>query len=349
MTSASVDMFTASSIMVLLLLASIYGVTEVAEIYGGRNPDVLLERSQEVARYILLSPGEPAGWGVKTSITPMRFGLAEEGSERTYCLDIDKVSRLYNRSLYALSYTEIWEALGVDDLSFRIELEPLFNVSLTLSSTEDLGDETLYTFHIHTSMEGLPLEAELRCYLVVRDYLDSKDSSTDESGEAEVSFRLPNDFNGSALLVALARTGTPIHSFGVLHFSHRSQSPSSNGFFVTLSPLNYTLDVEANYLDEVILSTRVLTYYYNFNLTQAEDDKYSIPRLLDPSPMILIVTGLNGTEYFAEWVTYPPVPLEVGADTALECTVSGFSSLTYTVEVAGVLYRLRISLRGPGT
>jgi len=349
MTSASVDMFTASSIMVLLLLASIYSVTEVAEIYWGRNPEGLLERSREVARYILLSSGEPGGWGVETSITPTRFGLAEEGSERTYCLDIDKISRLYNRSLYALSYAEIWEALGVDDLSFRIELEPLFNVFLILASAGDLGDETLYTFHIHTSMGGLPLQTELRCYLVVRDYLDSEDSLTNGSGEGEVSFTLPNDLNGSALLVALARTGTPIHSFGVLHFGHRSQSPSPNGFFVTLSPLNYTLNVEANYPDEVFLSTRVLTYYYNFNLTQAEDDKYSIPPLLDPSPMILIVTGLNGTEYFADWVTYPPVPLEVGANTALEYTVSGFSSLTYIVEVAGVLYRLRISLRGVGT
>ena len=346
MTSASVDMFTASTIMVLLLLASLYGVTEVAEIYWGRNPEGLLERGREVARYILLSPGEPGDWGVETG-APTRFGLAEEGSERPYRLDLDKVSRLHSQGLYALSYGQLWEALGVDDLSFRIELETLFEVSLALASAEDLGEETLYTFHIYTSMDGLPLPAELRCYVVVRDYLDSEASSTDRSGEGVVSFTLPNDLGGSALLVVLAKTWAPLLSFGVLQFGHRSQTPSPNGSFITLSPLNYTLHVDPKYPGEVFLGVHVLTYHYHFNLTEAEEGVYRIPRLLDPSPMVLVVTGLNETEHFAEWVSYPPVPLEIGVDTALDYTVSGVSSLDYIVEIAGVLYRLRISLRRP--
>jgi len=347
MTNASIDMFTASSIMVLVLLASFYGVSEVAQIYLGRNPETALETSREVARYLLLNPGEPGDWGVESSSTPTRFGLAKEGSEKPYSLDIDKVSRLYPESIYVLNYADLWEALGVNDLSFRIELECLFNVSLSLVSTVDLGDSTRYTFSIDTSNGGLPLSADVKCYVVVRNFVTSNVTSTNGNGEGEVSFTLSNSLSGGALLIALARTEMPLLSFGVLQFGHKS-SVHQNGYFVTLSPLNHTLYVNTTYTGETIIGASVFTYHYYFSLTETVENTYSIPRLLDPSPMVLAVTGLNGTEYFAEWITYPPIPLEVGTDTALEYTISGFSSQTYIVEISGVQYKFRIILRRPG-
>ncbi|MCD6262841.1 hypothetical protein J7L60_00290 [Candidatus Bathyarchaeota archaeon] len=347
--NASVDMFMASSIMILLILASFYGVTEVSEIYWGRSPEGLLERGREVGRYLLLSPGEPADWGVETSGAPTHLGLAEEGSDRPYKLNIDKVSRLRSGGRYALTYSQLWEALGVKDLSFRIELETLFDVSLSLSSTEDLGSETRYTFQIHTSMGGLPLSVDVKWYALVRDYIASGSSSTDGGGEGTVSLTLPNSLSGSALLVVLARTESDLLSFGVLQFGHRAQEPRPNGSYLTLTPLNYTLYVDANYPGESLIGARVLTYHYEFNLTAEEEGTYAIPRLLDPSPMVLVVTGVNGTDYFAEWISYPPVPLEVGAGMEPNYLVSEVSSAEYLVEVAGVLYRVRISVRRPET
>jgi hypothetical protein len=39
-----------------------------------------------------------------------------------------------------------------------------------------------------------------------------------------------------------------------------------------------------------------------------------IPRILDASPIVLIVTGMNQSINFIEWTAYPEVPFETGAN-----------------------------------
>jgi len=74
---------------------------------------------------------------------------------------------------------------------------------------------------------------------------------------------------------------------------------------------------------------------------------YTIPCLLGGSPRVLVVTGRNSTQYWAEWVAYPPVPLEVGIDIGADYVVSDVYSVSYIVEVEGALYRFRMMFRRP--
>ncbi|MFQ6054110.1 MAG: hypothetical protein ACE5OO_07795, partial [Candidatus Bathyarchaeia archaeon] len=123
MPTASIDLLLASTAMILLVVGAIYGTNLVVEAYlGGR--DIHLERCRQIARCLLLSPGEPGDWGVGG--TPTALGFASSGG--AYELDIDKVTRLNPSNAYALNYTQLWLALGVDDVSLRIRVDPLFNL-----------------------------------------------------------------------------------------------------------------------------------------------------------------------------------------------------------------------------
>lgn len=117
------------------------------------------------------------------------------------------------------------------------------------------------------------------------------------------------------------------------------------GTFTTLSPLNHTL-----YLDLVAGATAwnaaVFSHSYSFNLT-ADGSYYDIPRLLEGSPMILTLTGVNGSVRWAEWVAYPQVPLEMGADMSDDYVVSDVNLASYLVDINGGLYRFKIKFRSP--
>jgi len=95
---------------------------------------------------------------------------------------------------------------------------------------------------------------------------------------------------------------------------------------------------------------KVFTYSYSFNLTQIAMDsqsaQYNFPRLLDSSPMVLIMTGFNGSSYFAEWVSYPQVPLEIGANMDGANNESRVVSLSYIVSINFVFYEFIIRWAG---
>ncbi len=75
--------------MIVVSLGAVFGASMVVAPYlDGNVHDV--ERYQQIGRYILLSTGEPTGWG--TGGTPTELGLATGGDP--YKLDIDKVTRL---------------------------------------------------------------------------------------------------------------------------------------------------------------------------------------------------------------------------------------------------------------
>jgi len=89
----------------------------------------------------------------------------------------------------------------------------------------------------------------------------------------------------------------------------------------------------------------VFTYNYNFNLTGlATSDQtrsFRVPNLLDPSPMILLLNGRNASTSYAEWVSYPQLPLEMGADLH-SASHSRVIPLTYMISVISAFYELTI-------
>jgi len=308
-------------------------------------------RYQQLARYILLNPGTPPNWGGMPEVIPSSFGLASVNSLHPYQLDIDKVSRLNGKNAYSITYLQLLEAFGVRDIALRIEVETLFHVYASLVSTSIVENERTYNFEILTRKLGLPVSAELSCYIISKDYVDSLVSSTSSSGNGSVSFTIPNSANGTALLVSFAKIETQIVAFNVYSFSHNASTPEPNGTFMRLSPLNYTLNVSFSHPNEEVLRAQTFSYDYASELTQISRDnqtaEYSLPNLLDSSPMIIVITGSNGSSSFAEWVSYPQFPIEMGADLSGLDAASKIVSLTYIVIINFALYEFNIKFVGP--
>ncbi len=96
--------------------------------------------------------------------------------------------------------------------------------------------------------------------------------------------------------------------------------------------------------------TQAFTYGYNSELIQISGDnqtaEYSFPHLLDSSPMILVLTGSNGSSVFAEWVAYPQLPIAIGSDLSDLGAASKIVSSTFLVTMNSALYKCRIKFVG---
>jgi hypothetical protein len=338
--TASIDFTLAAFAMIVVVVGAIFGANMAAGPYlGGAVQDQ--ERYDQLGRHMLLSRGDPIDWGIAG--LPTSLGFASGGG--AYELDIDKVTRLNPSNAYSVNYTILWEALGVDDVSFVIVVEPLFDLALNQTSTQHNPDNATYTFSATTTREGYPVQAELSCYIAIRNSTYSTSGSTDVNGLGSVQFTLPNSKNGAALLVVIARTTESVVSYGVLPFAHNSSAPRPSGAYATLSPRNHVLEIELS-LSATAWNAAVFTMDYCFNLTSAGAG-YAIPYLQDSGPMILALTGFNASDCWAEWVAYPQVPLEVGADMSDEYVASDMALASYLVEVNGALYRFNIGFRSP--
>jgi len=352
MPASSIDTILACSIMIILV-SSAMAITSMT-LHPSLNElshknDI--ERYQQLAKYILLNPGMPPNWGSSPEVVPSSFGLALENSSHPYQLDVDKVSRLHSENAYSITYPQILEAFGVRDVALRMEIKPLFDLSVDLVSNSTEGNETTYTFGVVTKKSELPISAQLSCYVISKDYVDNVISSTSSGGNGSVSVTIPNSANGTALFVSFAKVETQIVAFNVYPFSHSSSIPEPNGTFMRLNPLNYMLNVSFSYPDEEVLRAQVFTYNYTFEMTQIAGDnqtaEYCFPHLLDASPIIIVITGFNGSSTFAEWVSYPQLPIEMGADLSNLDAAAKIVSLTYIVTVNLALYEFTIKFVGP--
>ena len=340
MPTASIDFTLASFAMIVLVMGAIFGVNFVVSPYiddDHHDPD----RYLQIGKFILLSLGEPSNWGEVGN--PTNLGFAREGDP--YDLDIDKVTRLNPSNAQSLNYSSAWQALGIDDVSFRIEVETLFDITLSPSSSQAQDDDTVYNFSASTRRDGYPLQCQVSYHVAVRNSTYSYAGSTDGSGSGSIQFTLPNSQNGTAILIGIARAGESIFSYDVLPFAHNSSAPGQPGTYATLSPLNHSLGVDLT-SGASAWNAAVFSYSYSFNLS-ADGSSYDIPGLLDGSPMVLTLTGVNGSDRWAEWVAYPQVPLEMGADMDDDYVVSDVHLVSYVVDINGGLYRFEIKFRSP--
>ena len=345
MPAISIDTFFACTLIVSVVVVSMVATSMVVAPYLSSLQDLNEEEYlQKIVEHIIVNPGSPANWGQNQSVTPEAFGLAKDGSF-SYELDLDKVSRLNNQNIYALSYLEILEALRLEKVALRIAISQIMDVSITLNSNETVGDAITYSFNISVSRDQAPVATALHCYVFANNFLNDTYSSTSSSGEGIVDFEIPNSSNGTALLLVFARASYDdrVTAQGVYSFGHLSSDPSPNTTFLELSPLNNTLQVDPKVSGVSLETAYEFSYGYESNLTSISNETYVIPEILDSSPKVLAVTGWNGSAFFMEWSTYPQVPLEIGADFEnTECF-----SFSYMVTIDKVSYRLNVRCGGP--
>lgn len=345
MPATSIDSFFACVLLVIVVIMSMVATTMILTPYIGSLHDLNEEEYlRKIVEHTIVSSGSPVDWGRNQSVTPEAFGLAKDSS-LGYELDVDKVSRLNNQSTYALNYLEMYNALRLEKVALRFAFSQIINVSITLDSNVTVEDSTIYSFNVSVSKDQAPVATSLQCYVVANDYVNDTSSSTSSSGEGVVEVEIPNSSNGTALLIVFARASYDdrVTAHGVYAFGHLSSDPSPNNTFVSLSPLNNTLQVDPNFSDVSLEWGYAFSFGYESALTSTSNETYAVPRFLDSSPKVLAVTGWNGSAFFVEWVTYPQVPLEMGANFGnTECF-----SFSYLVTIDWVFYRLNVQCGGP--
>ncbi len=339
--------------MVLLVVSAMAQTSKLLYPHISNAIDVnIAERYEGISKYLLLNSGTPSNWAQNRQVNPETFGLAKAGSNNPYELDIDKVTRLNNENVYAVSYAEIFTALEMSDVSFRIEIKPVFNVVVNLTSTLNELNKTTYRFEVLTEKQGAPVKTELKSYVVAGNHLESTDTCL-SNGRTFMNVTLSNDINGPALLVVFAQfvSNPKIMSFNAYPFTHNSAEPKPEGTFLRLSPLDYNLDISSIYLETNLSDTYALSFNYLSTLKQNAGDNqsitYDIPHFLDSSPTLIVVTGWNSTSFFTEWTSYPQIPIKTGADFVNSTSLSNVFSYTYLVTVDSALYECTVWLGGP--
>jgi hypothetical protein len=341
MPTISIDTFFACALLVsvaLLATASLAGTmqTRIDGMQDLNKQDYL----RNAAEQILFSTGTPADWGVGATV-PSSFGLHASGASGVYELDIDKVTRLSSQNSLALSYPQVSNAAQLNNLALGIKLSQILSMTVALSANTTVGDETAYTFMIQVSQSQGLVSARLHCYLVADGFLSDVYNSTSSSGVGYASFQVPNSADGPALLMVFARAtfDDRVTAYEAYSFAHLSETPEPNQTFLGLSPLNGTLNVDANDPDAAVNEAYAFSFGYQANLTATSGSTYAIPAFLDKSPTVLVVSGQTSSASFVEWTAYPDVPLQFGAN----FENSEENVFVYTVTIKGAFYKLTLT------
>ena len=353
MPTTSIDTFFACSLMVLLVVSAMAYTSKTLYPYTNSMEHAnVAERYEIISKYLLLNDGKPSDWGKNPKITPETIGLARSDSDTPYDLDIDKVTRLNSENRYAVSYAQLFKALQMTDVSLNIEIKPVFEVTINLTSSYKESNETTYEFEIFTGKHGTPIQAELKSYTVAENYTESNDAYV-SSGRSQMNITLSNEVHGPALMVVFAGSTScnRIVSFNAYAFSHNSVEPDPKGTFLGLSPLNYSLSVSRFFSETTLSEAHALSFNCSSVLTQTEDNissaTYDIPYFLYPSPIVIIVTGWNATSSFVEWISYPQIPLQIGVDSAVSTVLSDTYAYSYMITINSAFYECMVQLGGP--
>ncbi len=291
-----------------------------------------------IADYIINSQGSPVDWG-SSSTVPTGFGLASSNAAYLYELDVDKVCRLNSLNNCSLSYFDIANSTGLGNLALGITVLQLISINIELVDSQTIGNNVSYTFEVSTSENSKPISTSLHCYVAADNHLDSITNDTSSSGIGYVTVEIPSASVEDALLVVFARASFDQRatSYAVYNFASSAQESTPSNTVLTLSPLDYKLNLSRDSV--TIQKAYVFSYTYQSNLTTISSTEYAIPRIIDKSSFVLVICGLDGAEYFQEWVSYPQVPLSTGANFER----SEQNIFSYLVTIKEALYRMELS------
>lgn len=345
MPSISIDTFFACTLMVAVVLISTVLSTgiltsHVNSLQGLNQEDYF----QAISQNILSSTGTPVDWGSNATTIPVAFGLAESNSLYANELDIDKVCRLNTQNAFALTYIETLSAARLKDIALGISISQLIDISISPISNLTSENSTNYNFNVYTTIDGAPVQTSLHYYVVAKDFLYDASNLTSNDGTSQIEVQIPNASSGNASLIVFARADYDprITAYGAYSFGFMSPDLTSNETSVEMSPLNYTLSTTLIGLNTTLDKCYALSYEYRFSLSSTSSTTYQIPRMLDNSPTVLVVSGSNNQGNFTEWTSYPQIPFKAGAD----FKNSESYSFSYIVTIKNTLYRLTLSFGG---
>lgn len=345
MPSISIDTFFACTLMVAVVLISTVlssGIlTSHINSLQGLNQE---EYFQAISEYMLANAGTPADWGSNATVIPVTLGFAKTNSLYANELDVDKVSRLNTQNSYALTYLQTLTTARLKDIALRISISQLINISISLSSNSTTLNSTTYIFRIRTIEDGAPIQTFLHYFTIARNFEYDAFNATTSDGTSYIDAEIPNASAGTVSLVIFARAyqDLTMTAYAVYSFGHLSPDPSPSGTFARLSPLNYTLSTDRKSSETTIQKCYALSYAYRFDIVQTAEGKYQIPKILEASPIVLVISGYSNSTYFTEWTSYPQIPFEAGADFKnAESYV-----YSYIVTVKNIMCRLTLRFGG---
>jgi hypothetical protein len=339
--TSSFDTFFACTILVA---AALIGTAFLATTMEARitstndlNKDSYLKA---ISDHILTNPGTPADWGTSSAL-PADFGLAAISSTNAYELDIDKVCRLNTLNSYSLTYPAMEKASKLNNIALGITVSQLMTINVLQTSNSTLGSNTSFTFTVSTFIDSKPTSSSLHSYVAAENYVAEISGSIPDTGVGEVTVKIPSVEMNNALFIVFAQSSidSRLTSYTIYNFAHSTQETTPVSRNLGLSTLDYTLRLDGTTQGLAVQNSYVFSYSYQHPLSVI-GGSYPIPKLIDKSPLILVVCGLNGTEFIQEWTAYPQVPLKVGAD----FTDSERNIFSYIVTINGVLYRLDLCL-----
>lgn len=340
MPTTSIDTFFACTIIVAAaLIATVFlGSTLQARISTTQdlNKDSYL---QAIALYLVTSPGSPVQWG-KSTVLPEDFGLAAIPSSSPYELDIDKVSRLNSNHNNALSITDLSKSTKLSNVALGIVVSQILSVNMQQISNQTVGNQITFTFEVSTSINSKPTSTSLQYYVIANNYLLQQNSTI--NGTSNITLQIPSAQASNALLVMFARApfDERLTSFGTYDFATGTQKSGPSNHVVSLSPHDYVLSVNSALPGVTVSNAYVFSFTNSSQLQANPNNQFSFPKIADKSPLVLVVCGNSGAQYFQEWTAYPQVPLNAGS------TFEGSAKnvFSYIVTVREVLYRLDIVL-----
>ncbi len=341
MPSAAIDTFFACTILIaaaLIATASLTATiqTNINNLQDLNQPSYL----KNIAEQIVTSVGSPADWG-SSGTAPESFGLAQADGSDAYVLDVDKICRLNNQSNSLLSYTEATNASRLNNIAFGISVAQMLSIKIESTGNSTVDEVTTYNFQITVKTNLEATKANLQCYLIAKESIQNVSEATSNVGVGNVSFQLSSTSGGNAVLLVFARATLDdrLTAYETFVFTHLSGEVLPNQTFLGLSPLDDKLSVNVT-SSATVDKCYAFSYAYQTEASLVSSGVYEIPSLVDISPIVMVVTGSNDGAFFAEWTSYPSVPLSYGSNFAN----TDQNTFVYTVTIKGVLYRLMVTL-----
>jgi len=341
--TTSIDTFFACTIIIAAALISTAFLTSSLQTTISGSQDINKESYlNAIADHIVTNPGAPLNWADNEQ-APTDFGLAANGSTIPYEVGIDKITMLNQLNNYSLSYADIATAAKLNNIALGIKVSQVMSINIQQSFNNTMGNETSFSFEVLTSIDSEPARANLHCFVVGNKYLMDITNGTSDIGIGQINFQIPRAITENAKLIVFARASCDdrITSYAIYNFANSQQQPTPSDDVLTLSPLNYVLNLTTNESGVTIQGGYLFSFGYEQNLTYTQGVAQNpIPRIIDKSPFVIIIYGQHNATFFQDWTAYPEIPLKAGSS----FQGSEQNVFSYIVTIKDTLYKLDISL-----